>query len=238
MLILYIIFATKHLFININQNDPQENTNYESFFDMVLKAKNRNGITKKLVEKKRNQPINSQTRGLADCMVKEMSLLTGRLLTDYLFNVLEHQNFASLTLKLLHRRLATISRYILMLTIFATSAKVKKTLLSTFFGAVQWFLASSIILSGYFALKLLYIRLSQRPIHLLAKTSTFLCLVARLFIGIRRIQNTHLPLDLFLSRFCFFLFCLLLFFFFFFCFFFKEPRMGDGSWCGYVWNNI
>ena len=43
MLIWYIIFATKHLFTNINESDPQENTNYESFLDKVLKAKNPTG---------------------------------------------------------------------------------------------------------------------------------------------------------------------------------------------------
>ena len=52
MLILYIIFATKHLFININENDPQENTNYESFLDKVLKAKNPNRVAHKKICRK------------------------------------------------------------------------------------------------------------------------------------------------------------------------------------------
>ena len=45
MLILCITFATKHLFININENDPQENTNYESFLDKVLRPKIQQGST-------------------------------------------------------------------------------------------------------------------------------------------------------------------------------------------------
>ena len=84
MLILYITFSTKQLFININENDPRENTNYGSFLDKVLKAKSLNRVANKyLVEKKRKQPINSQTKWLADCMIKEMSFLTGRLITGY-----------------------------------------------------------------------------------------------------------------------------------------------------------
>ena len=89
-----VISAIKHLVITFKKNASHENTNYESFLDKFLKAKNPNRAAyKKLVEKKQKQPVNSQTKWSVDCMIEEMKLLTGRLLTSYLFNVRKYQNF-------------------------------------------------------------------------------------------------------------------------------------------------
>jgi len=58
------VSAIKHLIITVKKNASHENTNYESFLDKFLKAKNPNRVAymyKKLVEKKRKQPVDSQT---------------------------------------------------------------------------------------------------------------------------------------------------------------------------------
>ena len=39
-----VVSAVKHLVITFNENASQENTNYESFLDKFLKAKNTNRI--------------------------------------------------------------------------------------------------------------------------------------------------------------------------------------------------
>ena len=67
-----VISAVKHLVITFNKNASQESINYESFLDMFLKAKNTNKIVyRKLIEKKRKQPVNSQTKWSADCMIEK-----------------------------------------------------------------------------------------------------------------------------------------------------------------------
>ena len=67
-----VISAVKHLVITFNKNASQESINYESFLDTFLKAKNTNKIVyRKLIEKKRKQPVNSQTKWSADCMIEK-----------------------------------------------------------------------------------------------------------------------------------------------------------------------
>ena len=67
-----VISAIKHLVITFTKNASRENTNYESFLDKFLKAKNPNRAAhKKLVEKKQTQPVNSQTKWSVDCMIEE-----------------------------------------------------------------------------------------------------------------------------------------------------------------------
>ena len=90
-----MISAVKHLVITFKNNASQESINYESFLDKVLKAKNTNKIVhRKLIEKKRKQPVNSQTKWSEDCMIEKMNLLAGRLLTGCPLNVRKSQNFA------------------------------------------------------------------------------------------------------------------------------------------------
>ena len=65
------ISAVKHLVITFNKNVSQESINYESFLDTFLKAKNTNKIVyRNLTEKKRKQPVNSQAKWSADCMIE------------------------------------------------------------------------------------------------------------------------------------------------------------------------
>ena len=67
-----VISAVKHLVITFNKNASQESINYESFLDTFLKAKNTNKIVyRKLIEKKQKQPVNSQTKWSADCMIEK-----------------------------------------------------------------------------------------------------------------------------------------------------------------------
>ena len=67
-----VISAVKYLVITFNKNASQESINYESFFDKFLKAKNTNKIVyKKLIEKKRKQPVNSQMKWSADFMIEK-----------------------------------------------------------------------------------------------------------------------------------------------------------------------
>ena len=69
-----VISAVKYLVITFNKNASQESINYESFFDKFLKAKHTNKIVpvyKKRIEKKRKQPVNSQMKWSADCMIEK-----------------------------------------------------------------------------------------------------------------------------------------------------------------------
>ena len=67
-----MISAVKHLVTTSNKNASQENIDYESFLEKFLEAKNTNKIAyKKLIEKKRKQPVNSQTKWSADCMLEK-----------------------------------------------------------------------------------------------------------------------------------------------------------------------
>ena len=90
------ISAVKHLVITFEEKVSHESVNYQRFLDKFLKAKNTNKIVyRNLIEKKRKQPVNSQTRnGQQIACSKKMNLLTGRLLTGYLLNVRKSQNFA------------------------------------------------------------------------------------------------------------------------------------------------
>ena len=66
------VIAVKYLVITFNKNASQESINYESFFDTFLKAKNTNKIVyKKLIKKKGKQPVNSQMKWSADCMIEK-----------------------------------------------------------------------------------------------------------------------------------------------------------------------
>ena len=57
------ISAVKHLVITFEENVSHESVNYERFLDKFLKAKNTNKIVyRNFIEKKRKQPVNSQTR--------------------------------------------------------------------------------------------------------------------------------------------------------------------------------
>ena len=90
-----VISAVKYLVVTFNKNASQESINYESFLDTFLKAKNTNKVVyRKLIEKKRKQPVNSQMKWSADCMIEKNEPMTGRLLTGYPLNVRKSQNFA------------------------------------------------------------------------------------------------------------------------------------------------
>ena len=68
-----VIGKKKHLIITFNEDASQENTNYESFLDKFLKAKNPNRIIayRKPMEKKPKQPVISQTKWSTHCMIEE-----------------------------------------------------------------------------------------------------------------------------------------------------------------------
>ena len=80
--------------ITFKKNASHENTNYESFLDKFLKAKNPNRAAYiKLVEKKQKQPVNGQTKWSVDCMIEENKTIDWKTANKLPFNVQKYQNF-------------------------------------------------------------------------------------------------------------------------------------------------
>lgn len=103
-----VISAIKHLVIIFKKNASHENTNYESFLDKFLKAKNPNRAAyKKLVEKKQKQPVNSQTKWSVDCMIEENETIDWKTAYKLPFQCTKISKLLVFQFKLLHRRLAT-----------------------------------------------------------------------------------------------------------------------------------
>ena len=103
-----VISAVKHLVITFNKNASQENINYESFLDTFLKAKNTNEIVdRKLVEKKRKQPVNSQKKWSSDCMIEINEPIDWKAAYRLPFECTKISKLGIFQFKLLHRRLAT-----------------------------------------------------------------------------------------------------------------------------------
>ena len=89
---------------------PHENTNYESFLDKFLKAKNPNRVAymyKKLVEKKRKQPVDSQTKWSVDCMIEENEPIDWKTAYRLPFQCTKISKLLVFQFKLLDGRLAT-----------------------------------------------------------------------------------------------------------------------------------
>ena len=161
-----VISAIKHLVIIFKKNASHENTNYESFLDKFLKAKNPNRAAyKKLVEKKQKQPVNSQTKWSVDCMIEENETIDWKTTYKLPFQCTKISKLLVFQFKLLHRRLATNN--------FFKKNKSKRQrhlqLLPTrrgnsypsFLELYGNFLLLGIILSnGCSIMKLLYVRLS------------------------------------------------------------------------------
>ena len=103
-----VISAVKHLVITFIKNASQESINYESFLDTFLKAKNTNKIVyRKLIEKKRKQPVNSQTKWSADCMIEKNEPIDWKAAYRLPFECMKISKLRVFQFKLLHRRLAT-----------------------------------------------------------------------------------------------------------------------------------
>ena len=103
-----VISAAKHLVITFNKNASQESINYESFLDTFLKAKNANKIVyRKLIEKKRKQPVNSQTKWSADWMLEINEPIDWKAAYRLPFECTKISKLHVFQFKLLHRRLAT-----------------------------------------------------------------------------------------------------------------------------------
>ena len=102
-----VISAVKHLVTTSNKNASQENIDYESFLEKFLKAKNTNKIAyKKLIEKKRKQPVNSQTKWSADCMLEKNEPIDWKAAYRLPFECTKISKLRVFQFKLLHRRLA------------------------------------------------------------------------------------------------------------------------------------
>ena len=124
----------KHLVITVNKNASQESINYESFLDTFLKAKNTNKIVyRKLIEKKRKQPVNSQTKWSADCMIEKNEPIDWKAACRLPFECTKISKLRVFQFKLLHRRLATND----FLKKIKISAKLKRKLSSIFSGTVR-----------------------------------------------------------------------------------------------------
>jgi len=96
------------LVIIFNKNASQESINYESFLDTFLKTKNTNKIVyRKLIEKKRKQPVNSQTKWSADCMIEINAPIDWKAAYRLPFECTKISKLRVFQFKLLPRRLAT-----------------------------------------------------------------------------------------------------------------------------------
>ena len=69
---LGIISAIKQLFKTLKEKNSSGDSAYENFYDKFLKAKNPNKtVYKKVVDKKRRQPLNSQMKWSVDCSTEQ-----------------------------------------------------------------------------------------------------------------------------------------------------------------------
>ena len=96
------------LVITFNKTASQESINYASFLDTLLKTKNKNKIVyRKLIEKKRKQLVNSQTKWSADCMIEINEPIDWKAAYRLPFECMKISQLRVFQFKLLHRRLAT-----------------------------------------------------------------------------------------------------------------------------------
>ena len=205
-----VISAVKYLVITFNKNASQESINYESFFDKFLKAKNTNKIVhKKLIEKKRKQPVNSQMKWSADCMIEKNEPIDWKAAYRLPFECTKISKLRVFQFKLLQRRLATND--------FLKTIKLRdndlcnfcqieeETLIHLFWNCTvtscfwhnfrQWLLKNETSASSLELTPSLVIGLKTHP--LFCKNFYFLFLVVRLYPWTCRIQKTHPTINTF-----------------------------------------
>ena len=205
-----MISAVKHLVTTSNKNASQENIDYENFLEKFLKAKNTNKIAyKKLIEKKRKLPVNSQMKWSADCMLEKNEPIDWKAAYRLPFECTKISKLRVFQFKLLHRRLATndfIKTIKLRDNDLCNFCQMEKeTLIHLFWNCTvtscfwhnfrQWLLKNETFVRSFELTPSLVIGLKTHP--LLCKNFHFLFLVARLYIWTCRIQKTHPTIDTF-----------------------------------------
>ena len=211
-----VISAIKQLVIIFKKNASHENTNYESFLDKFLKAKNPNRAAyKKLVEKKQKQPVNSQTKWSVDCMIEENETIDWKTAYKLPFQCTKISKLLVFQFKLLHRRLATnnfFKKINLNDNDLCSFCQLEEeTLIHLFWNCTvtssfwdnfkQWLLNNETSLRSLELTPSLVIGLKPHPF--LRKYFYFLFLVARLYIWTCRTRCTRPTIDnfpLFLSH--------------------------------------
>ena len=205
-----VISAVKHLVITFKNNASQESINYESFLDKFLKAKNTNKIVhRKLIEKKRKQPVNSQTKWSEDCMIEKNEPIDWKTAYGLPFKCTKISKLRVFQFKLLHRRLATndfLKKIKLRDNDLCNFCQIEEeTLIHLFWNCTvtssswhnfrQWLLRNESSVRSLELTPSLVIGLKTHP--LFCKNFYFLFLVARLYIWTCRIQMTHPTIDTF-----------------------------------------